>query len=98
MVAGFTAWQVEFRGSGLFPKGPCTQIVYTLGPMYLYREYFNAKVYTIWVHGPLGFKLAILTRKFKDLESGSVTVIRVVLKIMAPWPFLGPYYISAPNI
>ena len=36
------------------PKGPCTQIVYTLGPMYLYREYFKAKVYTIWVHGPLG--------------------------------------------
>ena len=22
--------------------------------MYLYREYFKAKVYTIWVHGPLG--------------------------------------------
>ena len=21
--------------------------------MYLYREYFKAKVYTIWVHGPL---------------------------------------------
>ena len=36
------------------PKGPCSQIVYTLGPMYLYREYFKAKVYTIWVHGPLG--------------------------------------------
>ena len=27
-----------------FPKGPCTQIVYTLGPMYPYREYFKAKV------------------------------------------------------
>ena len=38
-----------------FPKGPCTQIVYTLAPMYLYREYFTAKVYTVWVHGPLGF-------------------------------------------
>ena len=38
----------------MFPKGSCTQIVYTLGPMYLYREYFKAKVYTIWVHGPLG--------------------------------------------
>ena len=36
------------------PKGPCTQIVYTSGPMYRYREYFKAKVYTIWVHGPLG--------------------------------------------
>ena len=29
------------------PKGPCTQIVYTLGPMYLHREYFKANVYTI---------------------------------------------------
>ena len=27
------------------PKGPCTQAVYTLGPMYLYREYFKANVY-----------------------------------------------------
>ena len=35
-------------------KGPCTQIVYTLDPMYLYRDYFKANVYTIWVHGPLG--------------------------------------------
>ena len=34
--------------------GPQTQLVYTLGPMSLYREYFKAKVYTIWVHGPLG--------------------------------------------
>ena len=37
----------------LNPKGSCAQIVYTLGPMYLYREYFKANVYTIWVHGPL---------------------------------------------
>ena len=35
-------------------KGARTQIVYTLGPMFLQREYFKAKVYTIWVHGPLG--------------------------------------------
>ena len=27
------------------PKGPCSQIVYNLGPMYLYRDYFKAKVY-----------------------------------------------------
>ena len=33
------------------PKGPCTQIVYTLAPKYLYRDYFKAKVYAIWVHG-----------------------------------------------
>ena len=23
--------------------------------MYLYGEYFKANVYTIWVHGPLGY-------------------------------------------
>ena len=41
--------------SGLLsPKGPCTQIVYTLGSMYLHRDYFKANVYTIWVHGPSG--------------------------------------------
>ena len=45
------------RGTLIIPKGPCTQIVYTLVPMYLYREYFKAKVYTIWVHGPLGYLL-----------------------------------------
>ena len=26
-------------------------------PMYLYRDYFKAKVQTIWVHGPLGYSL-----------------------------------------
>ena len=36
------------------PKGPCIQIVYTLSPKYLYRDYTKAKVYNIWVHGPLG--------------------------------------------
>ena len=29
------------------PKGPCAQTVYTLGPMYLYSEYLQAKVHTI---------------------------------------------------
>ena len=38
----------------LHPKGPCTQIVYTFAPKYLNRDYCKAKVYTIWVHGPLG--------------------------------------------
>ena len=31
------------------PGSICTQIVYTLGLVYLYREYFKAKVYTVWV-------------------------------------------------
>ena len=37
------------EGSGIdhTPKGPCTQIVYTLGPMYPYRDYFKANVYAI---------------------------------------------------
>ena len=42
--------------SNFLPKGPCTQIVYTLAQEYLEREYFKAKVYTIWVHGPLNPK------------------------------------------
>ena len=37
------------------PKGPCTQIVYTLAPKYLNRDYIEAIVYTIWVHGPLAY-------------------------------------------
>ena len=36
------------------PKGPCTQIVDTLALMSSLYTYFGAKVYTIWVHGPLG--------------------------------------------
>ena len=40
----------------LYPTGPCTQIVYTVAPKYLYRDCFKSKVYTIWVHGPLNPK------------------------------------------
>ena len=52
----------------LYPEGPCTHIVYTLGPKYLYSDYFKARVYiyiyiyiyiythTAWIHGPLGFR------------------------------------------
>ena len=39
----------DMKGSGCtvayYPKGPCSQIVYTLGPKYLYGDYFKAKVY-----------------------------------------------------
>ena len=41
-------------GDSRCPMGPCTQIVYTLAPKYLYRDYIKANVSTIWVHGPLG--------------------------------------------
>ena len=34
------------------PKGPCAHIIYTFG-LKVYC-YIGAKVYTIWVHGPLG--------------------------------------------
>ena len=40
-----------------FPKGPCAQVVYTLAPKYLKREYFMAKVYASWVHGTLEIML-----------------------------------------
>ena len=40
----------------LMPQGPCSQIVDTLAPKYLHRGYLKAKVYTIWVHGPLSPK------------------------------------------
>ena len=47
-----------FHRSNLWgsPKCPCTLIVlvYTLAPKYLYKNYFKAKIYTIWVHGPVG--------------------------------------------
>ena len=36
-----------------YPKGPCAQIVNTLAPKYLCRDYFKSNVYTIWPHGPI---------------------------------------------
>ena len=35
-------------------KGQCFQIVYTLAIQYSLHRYIGPKVYTIWVHGPLG--------------------------------------------
>ena len=31
-------------------------LVDTLIQKYLYRDYFKAELYTVWVHGPVGFK------------------------------------------
>ena len=42
---------VQDLGLGLRVHVP--KKVYTLAPKYLYRNYIKAKVYTIWVHGPL---------------------------------------------
>ena len=45
---------LRFTALGKFPKGPCTHIVYTLALKYSLYRYIGPKVYTIWVHGPLG--------------------------------------------
>ena len=44
-IGSDTRFRVQGSGSNIGPKGPCTQIVYTLTPKYLYRHYFEAKVY-----------------------------------------------------
>ena len=68
-LGGFAMLNVYGQGCGIansgrcpcrvvqYPKGPCAQIAYTLGPMHLQREYFKAKVCALWVHGPLGVVL-----------------------------------------
>ena len=58
--------------AGLIPEGPCTQIVDTLALKYLNRDYFKAKVYSIWVHGPLG-----------NGYIGIVSVSRISLEVRA---------------
>ena len=44
------------------------------GPKNLYRDYFKAKVYAIWVHGPLGLGFRVLLQGhvlgMRDLGSG----------------------------
>ena len=46
-----------------FPQGPCTQIAYTSAPKYLKKDYFKAKVYTIWVQDPRVLKTTTTTAK-----------------------------------
>ena len=36
------------------PMGPCARTVEALAPKCSNRDYFKAKVSTIWVHGPTG--------------------------------------------
>ena len=38
-----------------YTKGPCSEMVDTLPPECIYRDYVKADVYTIWVHGPLTY-------------------------------------------
>ena len=41
---------------GVHTGARCAQIVYASAPKYLFRDYtvIMAKVYIVWVHGPLG--------------------------------------------
>ena len=41
-----------------FPKGPCTQIGHTLALKCSLYRHIGPKVYTIWIHGPLGLMKA----------------------------------------
>ena len=41
----YVALRRLIEGTVANPKGPGAQIVYTLAPKYLYRDYFEAKVY-----------------------------------------------------
>ena len=60
-------WLLEFGVSSLRvfktqvknPKGPCTQIVYTLALNYSLYRYIGPKVLPIWVHGPSGEYIGI---------------------------------------
>ena len=70
-------WKV---GVEINRKGPCTQIVKTLALKYLFRDYFKAKVYTIWAHGPLG-----KGQRVKDLESCTSGFGRAVWRFRAFW-------------
>ena len=54
----------------LVPKGPCNQTVYTLALKQSLYRYFGAKVYTIWVHGPLGCGKAEVCTDFGKPERG----------------------------
>ena len=45
---------IPYDSGVITPKGPCTQIVYTLALRYSLYRYIGPKVYTTWVHGPLG--------------------------------------------
>ena len=71
------------------PKGPCARIVYTLAPRYPYTDYFKAKVYTIWVHGPLEFSKAAaghaLAYKEFRVRARATTLWVRTLQSLAAW-------------
>ena len=50
---GFNSINVYMDPLASSLQRPGTQIAYTLGSMYLYREYCKAEVYTNWAYGPL---------------------------------------------
>ena len=59
----------------VFPKGPCTHIVYTVAPKYLYRDYFKAKVCTVWVHGPSGVHFRRLQPGQTKSRVGGISIV-----------------------
>ena len=63
----------------LYPKGPCTQIVYTLALKYSLYRYVGTKVYSIWVHGPLGLSPGIFNGSF-DCVLRPLNVLRAVVE------------------
>ena len=52
MASGFR--ELGFCGGVFYPRGACTQMVYTLALKYSLYRYIGPKVCTCWVHGPLG--------------------------------------------
>ena len=46
----------------VYPKGLCTEIVHTLALKQSLYRYTGDKVYTIWVHGPLGLCIGFKLR------------------------------------
>ena len=55
----------------LYPKGPCTNIVYTWALKGFPYSSFMAQVYAIWVHGPLGLAfMAVLLLAAVPAEDG----------------------------
>ena len=70
------------------PRGPCTQIVYTLAPKCLNRDYFKAKVHTIWVPWIL-----IYPPKSLNPYSGNYS-----LKEPLKEPYLGTWTIREPEV
>ena len=52
-------------------------------PTYLYRDYFKAKVYTTWAHGPLG--IGIFMRVRSNIDVRVPYRIRLAVEFRVVW-------------